>query len=218
MEPVVESEEYKMRFVDAIGTEVKIEVNTINRGVLGNPAMLSLCNKAQELFGMFCETRTVPFGQLYGGKIVAALDRQHPRDLFDVMNLFEFSPYNEELKNGVLFCLLSSKRPFHELLNPALIDQHRVLESQFSGMTDQRFTYEMFETTRNQLIDTVRTHLTSDDKAILLSFANGEPMWINQDFGSFPGVQWKLININKLKENNPKKHNAQIKALEDVLR
>jgi predicted nucleotidyltransferase component of viral defense system len=216
-EPVVDSEEYKMRISDTSGTEVKIEVNTINRGVFETPKLLSLCNRAQELFGMFCEIRAVPFGQTYGGKIVAALDRQHPRDLFDVMKLFDNFPYNAELKNGVLFCLLSSKRPFHELLNPTLIDQRRVLESQFGGMTDQHFSYEMFETTRNLLIETVRENLTSDDKDILLSFAEGNPMWTSQDFVKFPGVQWKLLNINKLKEMNPKKHNDQIKALEVIL-
>lgn len=216
-EPVAESEEYKMRFSDTNGIEVKIEVNTINRGVLSPPLTLSLCNKAQKLFDMFCEIKVVPFNQLYGGKIVAALDRQHPRDLFDVMKLFESVPYNEELNNGVLFCLLSSKRPFHELLTPTLIDQRQVLESQFSGMTYQNFTYEMFETTRKHLIDSVHNHFTSEDKSILLSFANGEPKWVNTDYGIFPGVQWKLLNIKKLKKNNPKKHNEQIKTLELIL-
>ena len=36
----------------------------------------------------FSNVTTVSTGQLWGGKVNAALDRQHPRDLFDMRNLF----------------------------------------------------------------------------------------------------------------------------------
>ena len=39
----------------------------------------------------------VPIHQLYGGKICAALDRQHPRDLFDVKKLLEDNGVQTEL-------------------------------------------------------------------------------------------------------------------------
>ena len=45
---------------------------------------IPLCNKAQAEFGLYCEADIVPKTLLYGGKIAAALSRQHPRDLFDV--------------------------------------------------------------------------------------------------------------------------------------
>ncbi|HED06714.1 MAG TPA: nucleotidyl transferase AbiEii/AbiGii toxin family protein [Ignavibacteria bacterium] len=66
---------------------VKVEVNTINRGINGVPVLRPLCHKAQEIFDSFCEIQVVPDAQLFGGKIVAALDRQHPRDLFDIKKL-----------------------------------------------------------------------------------------------------------------------------------
>ena len=161
-EPVIESEEYKMRFTSSDGSDVKVEVNTINRGVYDKPVLLSLCSRAQEMFEMYCEIQVVPFGQLYGGKIAAALDRQHPRDLFDIKTLLDNTSYDDDLKKGVLFCLLSSKRPLHELLEPSFLDLRRVLETQFGGMTDQSFTYDMFEATRNQLIDIVRKGITEE--------------------------------------------------------
>jgi predicted nucleotidyltransferase component of viral defense system len=216
-EPVIESEEYKMRFSGTDGADVKVEVNTINRGVSGKPIILNLCPKAQELFEMYCEIQVVPFGQLYGGKIVAALDRQHPRDLFDIRNLLDESAYGDELKTGVIFCMLSSKRPFQELLNPSRPDHRRVLVSQFGGMTDQIFTYEMFEATRNKLIDAVRKSMTDQDRSFLRSFFLGEPSWFPYDFSKFPGVQWKLLNINMLKKSNPAKHKFQLNLLDDVL-
>ncbi|MFZ4523695.1 MAG: nucleotidyl transferase AbiEii/AbiGii toxin family protein [Bacteroidales bacterium] len=216
-EPQIESEEYKLRFTGADGSEVKIEVNTINRGIYENPIILSLCPLAQEIFDMYCEIQVVPLGQLYGGKIVAALDRQHPRDIFDIKFLLDNSPYDTALQKGVLFCLLSSKRPLDELLNPLLPDHRKALETQFGGMSDHSFTYEMFEATRHRLVDTVRKGLTDHDCTILLSFARGDPSWVSHDFSRFPGVQWKLYNINLLKNINPSKHKMQLDKLVNTL-
>lgn len=94
--------------------EVKIEVNTINRGLVDLPQRKTLCTAAQEKFRTYCEIRTVPLEQLFGGKIIAALDRQHPRDLFDIKKLFDNQGINDKILIGFLFCLLSSKRPLDE--------------------------------------------------------------------------------------------------------
>lgn len=63
---------------------VKIEVNGTKRGIIGDTVDMSLCAKAKDEFNMGCKARTVSFTQLYGGKITAALSRQHPRDLLTV--------------------------------------------------------------------------------------------------------------------------------------
>lgn len=70
------------------GCQVKIEVNQTKRGlVCGEARLYPLCEKAQSLFGMEVDARIVSLPQLYGGKISAALSRQHPRDLFDVRQM-----------------------------------------------------------------------------------------------------------------------------------
>jgi predicted nucleotidyltransferase component of viral defense system len=92
---------------------VKIEVNQINRGVIAGTDTVVLCDKAQEAFDKFCEVKTVSQKQLWGGKIIAALDRQHPRDLFDIKNLINEIGYSSEIKDGFIFFLLCSKRPIH---------------------------------------------------------------------------------------------------------
>jgi predicted nucleotidyltransferase component of viral defense system len=61
--------------------DIKLEVNLVNRGALSNPVEMTLCSKAQNDFEAFCVVPVVTFGQLFGSKIIAALDRQHPRDL-----------------------------------------------------------------------------------------------------------------------------------------
>lgn len=68
---------------------IKLEVNQGIRGVIGSLNPMILCERAQEEFDAFSSIQGVPLGQLYGGKICAALDRQHPRDLFDVHYMLE---------------------------------------------------------------------------------------------------------------------------------
>jgi predicted nucleotidyltransferase component of viral defense system len=195
---------------------VKAEVNQINRGLIAEPCIRILCNRAQEVFDRFCEVRTVSTGQLWGGKVNAALDRQHPRDLFDMRNLFNETGYTDEIKTGFLFFLLCGNRPFHELLNPKRLDQRVVFDSQFSGMTDQTFSYKEFEKTREQVISEVNKSLMESDKEFLLAFTKGEPVWDNVDYSTFPAIRWILLNIKKLKDNNPQKYQEQIELLQQL--
>ena len=183
------------------------------RGTISPPIKMTLCEAAQVDYDAFCEIDVVSIGQLYGGKICAALDRQHPRDLFDVKYLLENEGFADEIKKGFLFGLLSSKRPIREMLAPNLLDQRSAMSNQFEGMSDEPFSYEDFETTRNLLIQTVQAKLSDMDKEFLLSFENCTPDWNLYNFKDYPAVQWKLQNLQKLKETNPDKHNEQLKKL-----
>ncbi|MFA5650632.1 MAG: nucleotidyl transferase AbiEii/AbiGii toxin family protein [Proteiniphilum sp.] len=196
---------------------VKIEVNQINRGVIADTELAILCDKAQETFDKFCEVRIVSKKQLWGGKIIAALDRQHPRDLFDIKNFIKEIGYSTEIKEGFIFFLLCSRRPIQELLIPHLIDQSAVFESQFNGMTDNSFGYDEYQATRKQLIRIINESLTPEDKNFLLAFSKGEPDWTKNDYSKYPAVRWKLLNINKLKEINPQKYTEQVDAVKRVL-
>jgi hypothetical protein len=196
---------------------VKIEVNQINRGIIAGTDTSILCDKAQETFDKFCEVRTVSQKQLWGGKINAALDRQHPRDLFDARNLVNEIGYSTDIKEGVIFFMLCGKRPIHELLNPNPIDQSAIFDSQFNGMTDNSFGYDEYQTTREQLIKIVNESLTPEDKKFLLAFSKGEPDWSIVNYSKLPAIKWKLLNINKLKDRNPQKYNEQVEILEGIL-
>lgn len=198
--------------------QIKLEVSQINRGILDELVELPLCNKAQEEFDAFCAITVVSMGQLYGGKICAALDRQHPRDLFDVKGLLENEGFTDEIKRGFVLLLLSSKRPLNEMLQPNLIDQQETMVNHFDGMSSKTFTYEDFKKTREILIDTIRQSLTAKDKEFILSFSNLTPDWRIYDFERFPAVQWKLQNLMRLKANNIEKYNAFHTALKEVLK
>ena len=197
---------------------VKIEVNATKRGIIGDVVELPLCEKARNEFSMGCKARTVSFSQLYGGKITAALSRQHPRDLFDCkyMELQSF----DDVKNGFMLCLLGSDKPIIESLQPHDIDQTEALENQFQGMTETPFGYEDYLESRTALLSLVNGGLTITDKEFLLSFEQGDPDWQKccaGDLSQYPSVQWKLLNIKKLKESNPVKFEQGLNKLSRYL-
>ena len=199
------------------GADIKLEVNQIGRGVLSEPVKMTLCEKAQNDFDSYCVVPVVPLGQLYGGKICAAIDRQHPRDLFDVKYLLQNEGFSEEIKKGFLLCLLSSARPIHELISPNFQDQRLAMKNQFEGMSSEAFTYEEYENVRAKLVETINNNLTEADRNFLLSFKNLTPDWSIYDFQSFPAVQWKSQNLQKLQAKEPNKHKEQYEALKKIL-
>ena len=196
------------------GATVKIEVNGTKRGIIGATEDKMLCDKAQQEFSMACKARTVSYSQLYGGKITAALSRQHPRDLFDYKYM-EISSY-DDVKDGFILCLLGSDKPIIESLQPNAIDQIDALENQFKGMSEFEFNYADYEEARTSLISQVNAALTETDKDFIISFEEGTPDWgkcCAGDLSSYPSIKWKLQNIIKLKEVNPQKHKQGIERL-----
>jgi predicted nucleotidyltransferase component of viral defense system len=202
------------------GVVVKVEVSGTKRGIIEPCEMKHLCQKAQNEFETTNKAKIVSLSQLYGGKIIAALDRQHPRDLFDVKLLFDFITDFERVKKGFFYCLLSGDRPIIESLAPNKIDQQETLVKQFTGMTKVPFSYSDYEKTREKLIDFINSNLTQQDKEFLIAFEAGNDLSQfaeYQEYLRFPSVQWKRLNINKLKENNPIKIGESVKKLENYL-
>jgi len=201
------------------GVMVKVEVSGIKRGLIEATELRTLSAKAQQIFEVSNKARIVSLSQLYGGKITAALDRQHPRDLFDVKLMFDIIKSFDGVKRGFINCLLGGDRPIVESLSPNRIDQSETLVNQFAGMTEIPFSYNDYEETREKLVDIVNSNLTGKDKEFLLNFESGNPDWQNSeyaDFQDFPAIQWKLLNINKLKFENPAKFRENSKKLEEA--
>lgn len=199
------------------GAEIKLEVNLTNRGTLAEPVDMPLCEKAQNDFEVFVTMPVVSVGQLFGGKIVAALDRQHPRDLFDVKYLLQNEGFSDQVKEGFLLLLLCSDRPIHEVIIPNFQDQRSALNNQFSGMTNEVFGYEEYESIREKLIKIIHEKMTDKDRDFLLSVKNLTPDWSLYDFSRFPAILWKLYNLKKLKDKKPNKHREQYESLEKKL-
>lgn len=214
---VLHRQEVAKLLISSQGVDIKLEVNLVGRGVIDTPNKMPLCDKAQNDYDAFCAIQVVPIGQLYGGKICAALDRQHPRDLFDIKFLLENEGFSEDIKKGFLFCLLCIDRPINEVIRPNFQDQRLAMANQFEGMSAEIFSYEDFEITREKLVQIIHANLTQVDKNFLLSVKNLTPDWSVYDFEKFPAVQWKMRNLQILKDKNPQKHREQYDALKEKL-
>lgn len=202
------------------GAQIKIEANTITRGSIEEPTLMRVNKKVEESFGKFAAINVVSFAELYGGKVCAALDRQHPRDLFDVRLLLDNEGFTEKIKVGFIMALISHMRTINELLKPTFIDQRQAFETQFSGMADIPFSYEDFEKTREDLVKIIHSSLSLEDRIFLVSFKEVDPIWeflSVRNAKDFPAVKWKLQNMEKLKKENPQKHKELLDALDKTL-
>ena len=193
-----QKEQLKLQ-ISRTGALVKIEVNQGIRGVIDNLEDLVLCDKAQEDFDAFCTIQGVPRGQLYGGKICAALDRQHPRDLFDAHYMLEHEGITPKIKEGFLFTLFSSGRSVHDILFPNKIDQRETFKNQFVGMTKEPFTYANFEQTRDRLLEALHQSLTTIDKDFIIAFKDGTPKWDYLNFKKVPCYTMEITEYSKIK-------------------
>ena len=145
------------------------------------------------------------------------MDRQHPRDIFDVKQLLQNEGFTKEIKEGFLFRLLSSDRSIQEVLFPNLQDQRLAMANQFAGMSAEQFTYEEYEFVRKTMVKTVQASITEDDKLFILGFKNSIPDWSIYNFEAYPSIKWKLQNLEKIKTTNPAKHKELCDSLKRKL-
>lgn len=205
-------------FVAKDHVQIKIEANPVIRGTLHSVEKRALSQKVIDEFDLEVEMQVSSLPDLFGGKIAAALDRQHPRDLFDVKLLFENEGFTDEIKEGFVTYLLCHKRPPHEIIQPTLLDQKSVFESEFEGMSQIQFSYQDFEKTRLQLIQVIKDSLTPNDKKFLLSFFKAAPEWdlfTASQAQQLPAIKWKLLNLSRMSE---KKRQQQTDELEKRLK
>ena len=204
----------KLTVRTAGGAEVKIEPNTVLRGSLHPTTDLNLSPKVVAKFGRSATMRVVSLPDLYGGKLCAALDRQHPRDLFDVHGLFQNEGITDDIRRAFVIFLASHDRPMSELLTPNRKDLKKVFADQFEGMTLDPVPLAMLEETRERLITQINADLTSAEREFLLSLKRLEPNWELLGLPGLerlPGPQWKLYNLRKM-------DSAKRKTAEELLR
>ena len=208
------------RALARLGTaEIKIETSPVTRGVVHDPEQREVSEAVEEEFG-YAMMNIVSFEDLFGGKLHAAVDRQHPRDLYDVKLLYENEGFTDALFRTFLIYVASSPRPPHELLNPNLINLDQPYAREFQGMTKDTVNLTELIATRDRLIGDIQSRMDEDAKRFLRTLHEGDPDFDalgRPQAAELPAVRWKLINVNKLKADNPKKHAAQGEELEKLL-
>jgi predicted nucleotidyltransferase component of viral defense system len=187
--------------VSANGAIIKIEPNFVLRGSVFPCEIRELCESAQTRFSAYAEVTTLSFGDVFGGKLCAVLDRQHPRDLFDAKLLLENEGITTQIRQAFVLYLASHRRPMHELLDPSYLDMRTIFQSEFVGMSRISVSYESLEATRAEVVQKLRVDLSDNERRFLVSVKAGAPQWdlipitgIDQ----LPGIQWKLQNIARM--------------------
>jgi predicted nucleotidyltransferase component of viral defense system len=198
------------------GAQIKIEVTPVLRGCVFEPEIRPVSPSVEDEFG-FAEMRIVSFPDLYAGKIVAALDRQHPRDLFDVRDLLANEGIDEALRRAFLVYLVSHDRPMAEVLAVRRKDITAEFERGFVGMTRQAVELDDLLAAREALVSEIAGSMPDAHRQFLLAFEQGEPDWSAIGLGAaadLPAVRWRQQNLNGLSAD---KRGTLVKQLEEVL-
>jgi len=202
--------------VRAEGVQIKIEVTPVLRGSVYPAELRAVSSSVEETFG-FAETRVVSFADIYGGKIVAALDRQHPRDLFDVRHLLQNEGIDDSLRRAFVVYLVSHDRPMFEVLAGTRRDISKEFDHGFEGMTAQRVLLRELLDAQKEMIGLVVGRMPEEQRRFLISFEKGEPDWSLlglPEAASLPAVKWREKNLGGL---NKRKRAELVSRLEEVL-
>lgn len=198
-------------------TQIKVEVTPVARGCVFEPRVMQVAPSVEDQFG-YAETQVVSFDDLYAGKIVAALDRQHPRDLFDVRDLLRKEGISTSLRQAFLAYIVSHNRPAIEVLAPTRKDIRSDFEENFLGMTTELVELEELVATREEMIEAIVAQMRDEHRAFLVGVERGEIDWNLSgltDAANLPAVRWKLTNLDRLEA---KRRHRQAEELEGIWR
>lgn len=196
--------------------QIKIELSPVLRGTVFPEKSREVTEKVEEQFG-YVEMPVVSLADLYAGKLCAALDRQHPRDLFDVKFLLENEGLSQDLRKTFLVYLISHNRTMAELLRPTRKELQATYDNEFIRMAQIDVPLEELEAVRETMISELNKSLTDEEKRFLLSFKALKPDWTLlglSNIENLPAVRWKMHNLEKMDKN---RHSEALKSLKDVL-
>jgi predicted nucleotidyltransferase component of viral defense system len=210
--PTTKSGDEVKLHIDGDGAQVKAEVNFVFRGTVLPVVQRSLIPSAQELFTTDISLPVLDTAELYGGKLVAAMDRQHPRDIFDVLKMIERFQWQPSFVDCFVAYLAGHNRPVHEVLFPEKLPLEPAFTNEFAGMTRDGVALTLLEQTQEHLIAQLPRALTSAHRRFLLSLVSADPKWDLMPFANLqhlPALQWKLLNLHKLKTRDAARFAAQ---------
>jgi hypothetical protein len=205
------AEETKL-FIERGGIRIKIEANHVFRGTVLPVAPRQLSGSAQDTFFTDIELPVLHPDELYGSKLVAAMDRQHPRDLFDVLMLYSVTGLTPGIVECFVCYLAGHNRPVHEVLYANRIDISRAYENEFIGMPRNQVGLDELLAIRDRLFVDLPAALSDNHREFLLGLVRAEPDWTLMDcrhLRELPAIRWKLSNLERLRNSNPAKFACQ---------
>jgi hypothetical protein len=187
---------------------VKVEVNHVFRGTLLQVERREMVASARKTFATGMSLATLAKAELFGSKLVAAMHRQHPRDLFDVHGLYAGEGLAPKIVDCFVCYLAGHNRPIHEVLFSRPIDMTAAFQNEFAGMAREPLAFDDLLAVRERLQSELPAALTLEHRHFLISLVEAEPLWDLAPFphlSEMPAIRWKFENLKKLKRANPKK-------------
>lgn len=206
--------------IDSGDSQVKIEVNVVFRGTVLPTERRMLSPMTAEMFSVGLELPMLAADELYGSKLVAALDRQHPRDLFDVWQMFESDGLSDAAVECFVTYLAGHNRPTHEVLFSNDKDIAGEYYNNFVGMTTKPVNLDTLLETRARLRTELPQRLTNRQRQFLIGLARAQPDWTLLQCPhavELPALRWKLANAQTFSQRRPADFESQAKALEAKL-
>jgi hypothetical protein len=192
-------------FIRADDAEVKVEVNYVFRGTVLPVEPRRLVPAAQERFAASIDLPVLTPKELYGSKLVAAFDRQHPRDIFDVKLMLETGhQWDKDTLDCFVVYLAGHNRPVHEVLFPSIKPLGPIFENEFEGMTFEAVHLTALEAVRERMLHELPRALSARQREFLLSMVRAAPDWTllpHPHIEHLPALQWKLLNLEKLRKS-----------------
>jgi predicted nucleotidyltransferase component of viral defense system len=195
---------------------VKVEVSPVLRGSVFGSERRQIAPVVADQFG-YVEANLLAVPDILAGKLCAALDRQHPRDIFDVEYILHAGVMDDQLRTAFLVYLISHNRPISELLAPNEKPFDRAFVEEFDGMTQEPITVEQLNEIRTRFFTMILPWLTDGDREFLIGFKKGKPDWDHLGIDhvkALPGVLWKQHNLERM---TPQARQASVRRLEQVL-
>jgi predicted nucleotidyltransferase component of viral defense system len=196
--------------------QVKVEVNFVFRGTALPVETRSLVAAAQDLFTTDLAVPVLATAELYGSKLAAAMDRQHPRDIFDVVHMLEHFGWQHSFVDCFVVYLAGHNRPVHEVLFPKTKPLEPAFTGEFTGMTRDTVELDTLVRMQARLLDELPRQLTPKHRDFLKSLVQGDPAWELMPMPhlrELPALMWKLMNLTKLKKSSAKRFAAQHQLL-----
>ena len=206
--------------IDRDDNQVKVEVNAVFRGTVLPVERRSLTPRTAEMFGAELDVPVLAIAELYGSKLVAAMDRQHPRDLFDAWQMFTSDGLSDATVECFVTYLAGHNRPTHEVLfsnDKDIADEYR---NTFVGMTVDPVSLEKLLETRARLRAELPQRLTGEQRQFLTGLARAQPDWTLLQCphaADLPALRWKLQNLDTFSKRRPADFESQARTLETKL-
>lgn len=202
-------------YVRERNVQIKIEVTPVLRGCVYESSDRSVTKTVEENFG-FSVNQVLSIADLYAGKLIAALHRQHPRDLFDIRDMLLTEGVDDKMRIAFVVYLISHHRPIATLLSPARRDISREFTRGLVGLVQNPIALDELVQVRETLIAELVGQMPVAHRQFLLTFQKCNPDWSLlgvKHVRTLPAIRWRMKKLSLMDEIERADHIAQLESI-----